>query len=80
MLTIEEAWATHDYLVKMCCGTGARDELRDAARELALAAANSRGAEGECVACGSIGDDPHIKGCEVVVQIARIEVLGRDDG
>jgi len=47
----------------------------DAVLAAMLAAADIRGAERECVACGCKDPEPHMKGCEVQAMLTRLDAL-----
>ena len=88
-MTIEEAWTnrqrTKERLLELADRAPserfwqASNADDDAVLDAMLAAADIRGAERECVACGCKGAERHMKGCKVQAMLTRLYALaGRE--
>ena len=91
-MTIEEAWTnrqrTKERLLELADRAPserfwqASNADDDAVLAAMLAAADIRGADKECVACGCKDPEPHMDGCEVQAMLTRLAALigGSHDG
>ena len=82
-MTIEEAWAKAEmrFAWELRLIEGSEVEIRlvrneqAAVRAAMMAAADIRGADKECVACGCKDPEPHMEDCEVQAMLTRLYAL-----